>query len=137
MRALIDTSALLALSRSRDQHHARSVDLADRHLAGGGRFLGSTLVLGEFHAHLLQLRGPTEARTALEQLLRDPAHEWMEVTPALVGDALAGWLARFQDQGFTLVDAVSFELMRVHGIRHAFAFDRHFQVAGFELLGMA
>jgi hypothetical protein len=131
---LIDTGALLALSRSKDQYHGRAVDLADRHLAAGGRFVGTTLVLGELHAHLLHLRGAREARIALHHLLDDSAHEWVEVSAALVRDAVTGWLARFGDQTFTLVDAVSFELMSARGVRRAFAFDTHFSVAGFEML---
>lgn len=67
-------------------------------------------------------------------LLNDPVHEWMDVTAALERDALTNWLARFPDQRFSLVDAVSFEVMRREGLKHAFAFDRHFEVAGFDLL---
>ena len=33
------------------------------------------------------------------------------------------------------IDAVSFEVMRRNRLTHAFAFDRHFEIAGFELLG--
>ena len=44
-------------------------------------------------------------------------------------------MARFSDQAFSLVDAVSFEVMRRNKVTHAFAFDRHFAIAGFELLG--
>ncbi len=47
---------------------------------------------------------------------------------------MSAWLVRFQDQPFSLVDAVSFEVMRAEGVRSAFAFDRHFEIAGFELL---
>jgi len=131
--ALVDTSALLALSRTKDQYHERAVALADRHLTGGGRFVGTTLVLGELHAHLLHLRGPREARLALHALLEDPIHEWVEVSAELVRDA-SEWLSRFSDQAFTLVDAVSFQLMKARGVHHAFAFDAHFRVAGYELL---
>jgi predicted nucleic acid-binding protein len=42
--------------------------------------------------------------------------------------------SRFEDQPFSLVDAVSFELMRREDVTSAFAFDHHFEVAGFELL---
>jgi hypothetical protein len=56
------------------------------------------------------------------------------VSPNLVHDALARWLDRFADQPFSLVDAVSFEVMRREKIDLAFAFDRHFEVAGFRLL---
>jgi hypothetical protein len=134
VRALVDTSALLALSRKRDQNHKRAKGIARSHLKSGGRFLGTTLVLGELHAHLLHLRGAGDAREAIASLLDDPVHEWVEVGPGLLRTALTDWLARFADQEFTLVDAVSFELMRGMGLTTAFAFDRHFEVAGFTLL---
>ncbi len=49
-------------------------------------------------------------------------------------DASSNWLTRFDDQPFSLVDAVSFEVMRREDVTSAFAFDHHFEVAGFELL---
>ncbi|MEK6769988.1 MAG: PIN domain-containing protein [Gemmatimonadota bacterium] len=134
MRALVDTSALVALIRSADQYHAQAVATARRYVASGGRYLGTTLVLGELHSHLLYGRGPEEARAALANLLDDPAQEWVAVPVELVRNAVKGWLARFRDQRFSLVDAVSFEVMRREKITHAFAFDRHFEVAGFKLL---
>jgi predicted nucleic acid-binding protein len=45
--------------------------------------------------------------------------------------ALADWIRRFDDQAFTLTDAVSFALMRERHIPLAFTFDQHFTVAGF------
>lgn len=134
VRALIDTSALLALSHARDQHHARAVEVAAGHRATGGTFVSTTLVLSEFYSHLLYLRDATVARTALRHLLEDPIQSWISVGPDLVGEALSGGLVRFDDQPFSLVDAVSFEVMRTERIRSAFAFDHHFEVAGFELL---
>ena len=135
MRALVDTGALLALSRAKDQHHKRAVDIAERHLGSGGQFVGTTLILAEFHSHLLYLRGPTEARAAVSALLEDPVHEWLPVSRDLEREAVGRWLARFSDQEFSLIDAVSFEVMRRTKLTHAFAFDRRFVVAGFALLG--
>jgi hypothetical protein len=52
----------------------------------------------------------------------------------LVSEASSNWLTRFSDRRFSLVDAVSFEVMRRGNLPAAFAFDHHFEVAGFELL---
>jgi predicted nucleic acid-binding protein len=41
------------------------------------------------------------------------------------------WLQRYEDQLFSYADAVSFALMQRRGINEAFAFDKHFGVAGF------
>ncbi len=135
MRALVDTGALLALSRRKDQHHERAIDIAERYLGAGGQFVGTTLILAEFHSHLLYLRGSTEARVAVSALLDDPVHDGLAVSPDLQREAVVRWLARYPDQTFPLIDAVSFEVMRRHKVTHAFAFDRHFAAAGFELLG--
>jgi len=66
--------------------------------------------------------------------MEDSAHEWIPVSLELMYAATMSWLARFADQRFSLIDAVSFEVMRREKLTHAFAFDRHFEVAGFELL---
>jgi uncharacterized protein len=134
VRALIDTGALLALSEARDQNHVRAVAIARGHRAAAGTFVGTTLILSELYSHLLYLRGPAAARGVLERLLDDPIHEWHEVDAEIVRAAATNWLNRFADQHFSLVDAVSFELMRQARLTEAFAFDHHFQVAGFTLL---
>jgi uncharacterized protein len=134
VRVLIDTGALQALSRVGDQHHREAIRLASRHVGAGGRFVGTTLILSELYSHLLYLRGAEQARAALSRLLNDPIHEWFTVSTELVREALDGWLGRFADQNFSLVDAVSFEVMRQEALSHAFAFDHRFETAGYVLL---
>jgi predicted nucleic acid-binding protein len=134
VRALIDTGALIALARANDQYHARAVGIARRFLSTGGRFLGTTLVLSELHSHMLFGRGPAAARTTVAKLLDDAAHQWTAVPADLVREAVGRWLDRYKDQPFSLTDAVSFEVMRRERVTHAFAFDRHFVTAGYELL---
>lgn len=133
-RVFVDTSALLALANPRDQYHARAVKAGRRFLEAGGRFLGTVLVLGEFHAHLLYLGGPARARAVVRDLLEDPAYEWRDVSADLATAALSAWLERFHDQRFSLADAVAFEVMRRERVTRAFAYDRHFRTAGFTLL---
>jgi predicted nucleic acid-binding protein len=133
-RALADTGALLALASRRDQYHARAAAIARRFLAGGGRLVGTALILSELHSHLLYLRGPAAARRTLPALLDDPAYEWQDASLPVIRAAAANWLERFADQRFSLTDAVSFEVMRRQHLTTAFAFDEDFEVAGFDLL---
>ena len=125
---------MLAVVHPRDQHHADAVAIGRRFLAKQGRWVGTTLVLSELHTHLLHARGPGIARKHVKELLEDPTYKWVDVRARLVHDAVGAWLERFADQRFSLADAVSFEVMRREKIEAAFAFDRHFVTAGFELL---
>jgi predicted nucleic acid-binding protein len=133
-RAAIDTGALLALASSRDQYHARAVATETRFRRGGGRWVGSTLVLGELHGHLVSRIAPDTARRTVSALLADPAFEWHAATTELLQGAIDRWLTRFADQAFSLTDAVTFELMRRERLSAAFAYDKDFGTAGFELL---
>lgn len=133
-RAVVDTGALLALAAPRDQFHDRARRIATTFLEAGGRLVGTGLVLTEFHTLLVRRAEPRAARSALHALLSDPAYQWLDVSIELVEASVSSWLGRFADQRFTLTDAVSFEIMRRERIRRAFAFDRHFLTAGFELL---
>jgi predicted nucleic acid-binding protein len=130
----VDTGALLALAGVRDQYHDRARTVAQRHLAAGGTWIGTTHVLGELHALLLKRAGPESARRAVAALLDDPGYEWLDAPAELVRAATSAWLDRFHDQRFTLTDAISFEVMRREQLSQAFAFDAHFVTVGYQLL---
>ncbi len=133
-RVLADTSALLALAHRQDQFHARAVAIARRFLASGGRFVSTPLILAELQGLLLYRRGPEVARTVAGALLGDSAYQWLAVDADLLTAATSGWLERFRDQRLTLCDAVSLESMRRERLKSAFAFDQHFELAGFKTL---
>ncbi len=124
----------MALALPRDQHHQHAVSTLRRHATAGVRWTSSVLVLAEFHSLAVQRRGSATARASVISLLADPGYEWLDTPAALVSEAIPNWLDRFQDQSFSLADAVSFELMQRERITQAFAFDEHFVTAGFELL---
>lgn len=91
-------------------------------------------MLGELHGHLLRRIAPDVARRTVSALIADPVFEWHDATAELVQGSIDAWLTRFADQSFSLTDAVTFELMRRNRISTAFAYDRDFLTAGFELL---
>jgi predicted nucleic acid-binding protein len=133
--AFADTSALLAIASPSDQHHLQARAAAQAHLAEGGVFLSTPMVLGELHALLMRRVGGSRARRIVTSLLDDPAFRWEDLPTEVMRDAVVNWIERFGDQSFTLVDAVSFEVMRRKKVGTAFAFDVHFTTAGFEVLG--
>ncbi|MEW5918785.1 MAG: PIN domain-containing protein [Gemmatimonadota bacterium] len=134
LRAAVDTGALLALASSRDQYHAQAVTIERRFRESGGRWVSSFFVLNELHAHLVRRADAAVARRVIAALLRDPAYEWRDVTVELLRGAVSAWLERFPDQRFSMTDAVTFEIMRTDRISRAFAFDRDFLTAGYELM---
>lgn len=133
-RAAIDTSALLALASSRDQYHRAAVSAEARFRRKGGQWIGTMLVLAEFHGHLLRRLDPRAARRVLAAVIADPAYEWHDATLELVRGGMERWIGGFADQEFSLTDAVTFELMRRERITRAFAFDQDFVTAGYELI---
>lgn len=131
---VVDTGALLALASSRDQYHAQARRTLARLQESGTRLVSHTLVLGELHGHLIRRIEPRDAHRIIVGLMRDPAFVWVDASADLVMRAFSGWIERFDDQRFSLTDAVSFEVMRVERITQAFAYDHDFVTAGYALV---
>jgi len=82
------------------------------------------------HALLLRRGGRAAALRFLSEVRSDPIV--VETSTREVEErAAAEWLLRYDDQTFTLTDAVSFVVMAERGIREALALDRRFAAAGF------
>jgi predicted nucleic acid-binding protein len=125
---------LLALALPRDQYHDRATKSLAKARESGVTWVGTMLVLAELHGHLLRYLSPTRAREVIHALTIDETFDWIDVTDRLVQAALSSWMTRFSDQSISLTDAVTFEVMRKERLTVAFAFDRHFVVAGYRLL---
>lgn len=102
-----------------------------RLLAARDQLVSTNHVVLEVTA-LLQRRIGITALRSLEHDLR-PAIDVLWVDQATHAAAMAALLASSR-RGVSLVDWVSFEVMRHNLLRHAFAFDCHFAEQGFELL---
>jgi predicted nucleic acid-binding protein len=124
---LLDTSGLLCLHHGAEAQHAMAVELFD----AAPYKLTHSYVLAEFVA-LAAARGlPRAATLVFVADLQDSP----EVTVVYVDEALhrAGlsMLQQRLDKTWSLCDAVSFVLMRRHGITEGLTTDRHFEQAGF------
>jgi len=129
----VDTSAWYPLVVRSHPDHARLRDTLRSHIEHRGRVVTSNLVVAESHALIMRRAGIATGQRFL-QLVRAAPNEVVTSTPAHESAAIDHWLARFADQPFSLVDAVSFSIMAERGITSALTLDRHFAIAGYSMV---
>jgi uncharacterized protein len=132
MTTFVDTSALYALLDEDDNHHERAASW----LGGPGRdpaelLVSHNYVLIETAALVDRRLGLDAARVLLDGFV--PALSVAFVDAPLHRLGVASYLAASRRRA-SLVDWISFELMRHRSIRRAFAFDADFRTEGFELV---
>ncbi|MBC7670936.1 MAG: PIN domain-containing protein [Polaromonas sp.] len=131
----LDTSGWIAAAVRGQSLHEEAKAAYTSAVRQGYRIMLTPMVLGESHALFLRLLGRDTAVAALEGALTDPTHVVVPVDDELVRKAVERWLRPYRDHGFSLCDAVSFEVMQREGITRALSIDRHFVTAGFEIVG--
>jgi len=127
MIAFVDTSAFLAVLDGDDRHHAQARRRWKELIEGQSALVCTAYVLVETIA-LLQSRLGTEAvRVFHEDIAPLLSIEWVD--EELHRGGMTALLTASR-RNLSLVDCVSFEVMRRRGITTAFAFDRHFREQG-------
>ena len=128
----VDTGAFLARYLGRDENHGAALAgfarLEREHLPAAT----SIHVLDETITLLGRWAGHAFAAERARAILASRALHILRATEEQEIGAIAEF-ERFADQKLSFTDALSFVLMRGRGIREAFAFDRHFLLAGFSL----
>ncbi len=127
---LFDTSAIYALADRRDPNHGLAVERLGRLQGQGYRLFLHSYLLAEATA-LLQRRLGLEVALRFLADARSMRMHW--VTARDHWEAVAVLSGRGK-RGLSLVDCMSFVLMRRYGIAVAFAFDDDFSREGFRLL---
>lgn len=126
----VDTGAWFALQASDDSHHRVASETLQALMESSEALLTSNLVVGETYTLLRLSKGYRHAKRFLDIIARSDRLERVFVSENLDQHAYE-ILHLFSDHAFSYVDATSFALMRLRGIRCAFAFDAHFATAGF------
>lgn len=132
----VDTSAWYPLLVTSHPDHATVATALRKRVARGHRVVTTNQVVAETQVLLLRRVG-IAAGLAFVQRVRQSPNLVVDVTAAIEEAAVKDWLVRFQDQPFSLTDAVSFAVMTERGIQEALTLDRHFAIAGFTTLGGA
>jgi len=131
MKIMVDTSALYALMDRDDQNHESAKQAWSEIIQGEHTLISSNYILVETFA-LLQSRLGLKAVRGFHDDLMPMIHvEFVSSTLHRLGMAA---LLAVSKRRLSLVDCVSFEVMRASGIKTAFAFDPHFAEQGFDLI---
>jgi predicted nucleic acid-binding protein len=131
MKTFVDTSAFYALLDRGDQSHGSAKKAWTEILDAGGSSVTTNYVLVETFALLQNRIGVAAVRGFQEDLI--PILHVEFVTPEQHRSGVSALLAADR-RGLSLVDCVSFEVMRNLGIRAVFGFDPHFKEQGFTLI---
>jgi uncharacterized protein len=125
----LDTSAIYALADIADPNHRRARECLRGILESGETLLTHNYILVESMA-LLQKRLGVTAAVRFARDAKAFATVWVDES---IHDEAVERLEGTGARGVSLVDAVSFVVMRKRGIRIALAFDSDFTAAGFRL----
>lgn len=128
----VDTGALIARLVERDQHHQRALTAWMELGRGQQRCATSNYVLDECITLLARRTSYTFAASEARKLYASSRLQILRPETEDERNAVE-LFARYADRRVSFTDCVSFALMKRHRIRRAFAFDRHFAAAGFEL----
>ncbi len=131
MKALVDTSAFYAALDRLDRNHAAANNGFIASIRRGDRLCTHNYVVSEACALVQRRLGADAATDLLTRLVSLTEILWIE--PALHDAAVAAFIAA-GSRAISLVDRVSFEVMRRESLDAAFAFDADFVRAGFRTM---
>jgi len=131
MTTFVDTSAMYAVLDASDGSHLPARTVWEALLIDDETLLTSNYVIGESFALVQHHLGLEAVRAFQDRVL--PVLEVQWVDEADHAAAVQAVLAADRPQ-LSLVDCVSFQVMRRLGLRTVFAFDEHFQEQGFQVL---
>ncbi|MBI2537412.1 MAG: type II toxin-antitoxin system VapC family toxin [Gemmatimonadetes bacterium] len=128
----VDAGVWFAAANPKDRDHQASAGAMREAAAEGLRPVTTNLVVAEAHALLVHRVHRTAALAFLRRVRAAPL-VLVTSTPEREDRAIREWIERYDDQAFSLTDAVSFTVMKERGIQDALALDRHVGVAGFRI----
>lgn len=131
MRVFIDTSAFYALLDRDDAHHPKAKRAWTDLLKAAHALVTSNYILVETFALLQNRLGMQAIRALHDDLLPLINIEFVSLGSHRSGVAA---LLSASRRDLSLVDCVSFDVMRTSGINTVFAFDKHFKEQGFTLV---
>ena len=131
MKVFVDTSALYALMVREDAHHRATQACFEQLRFAEATLTSTNYILLECTSLIQRRHGFDAAKTFVAEAAALLDLVWIEKAEHERATALWSQSGR---RALSLVDCVSFDVMRRRGLRHAVTFDAHFREAGFEVL---
>lgn len=131
MTVFIDTSAFYALLDRDDAHHAKAKKVWIELLSVDNALVTSNYIVVESYALIQNRLGIEALRSFHEDMMPLVNIEWVDEVLHVSGVSALMAASR---RKLSLVDCLSFEIMRKEGVKTAFAFDPHFQEQGFSCI---
>ena len=130
----VDTSAWIMLINKDEAYHQAAVETYNE--MSKATFVVSNLVVGETYTWLRKKVGYKKASTFLKVIEdKNDLNQLKTVysEPVLEKQA-AQLLEKYSEHEFSYADAVSFSIMQNLRVKQAFTYDRHFVIAGFNVI---
>ena len=132
-RLFVDTVGWMAMADSADPAYLPASEVRDRWLEDGNIWVTTNYVLDE-SLTLIRIRLGLDAAQAWWNMVSQGPRcrlEW--ITPEHVEKA-SHWFFSWKDQSFSFTDCTSFVVMKDLHLDVALTTDRHFLIAGFQIL---
>ncbi len=130
----VDTSAWIMLINKSEIDHRAAVEIYGK--MSKATFVISNLIIGETYTWLRKKVGYDKALEFLKAIDKKIERNQVKIIysePELEEQAVK-LLEKYREHDFSYADAVSFSIMRNLRVKQAFAYDRHFLTAGFEIV---
>jgi len=127
----VDTSAFLAVLDADDKNHEQAKKVWKELLTSEVSLICSSYVLVETYALVQNRLGIEATRVFHEDIYHLLQIEWVEKSLHMYG---INSVLIANRRSLSLVDCVSFVIMRKMGIKKVFTFDTHFVEQGFECI---
>jgi predicted nucleic acid-binding protein len=129
----VDTAGWICPADAADPEHEAARIARDSWLEQGRIFVSTDYVVDETLTLVRMRLGLHAAARWWDQVERSSRLRWEWIAPARAEKART-WFFRWSDKSFSFTDCTSFVVMRELRLRRALTTDRHFRVAGFELV---